>query len=142
MRGSYLSLSDIAGFSLNETASSWLYTESIVHFAYVLSMLFKRAYAEKPWATPAFFIQHLGLGLSDIEAEDALTPGSLLGFILPRLAEMDSLTGDERQGGEHFRQSAARVCERDSSADEEAVMSALDRATYSYFDDARKQFGL
>ena len=53
---------------------------------------------------------------------------------------MDALTPQERVAGEHFRQSAQKVFEYDSQADQEAIAERLSAVTKEYFENAVKMF--
>lgn len=143
MTGAYFHHSQTPEFGLNEEASAWLYTESIAHLIYTLNLLYAHAPgAREVWATPEFFFKAVAKGLNESEQEQGLAQNSVLSFVVKRVVEMDGLSGAERSSGEHLRQSAALVGKKDASGNGKAIAEALEKASMTFFEDARKMFGL
>lgn len=141
MTGAYFHHSRIPEFKLNEEASAWLYTEALAHQIYALGSMYGRALVGKnEWATPEFFFKAVGKGLGESEREQKLAPNSVASFVLKRFLEMEELSAEQRKNGEHFRQSFSLIQKKDSSANSAAILKALEEASTSYFQDARRMF--
>ncbi len=94
------------------------------------------------WATSEFSIKNITSTITEDELKNGLSPGSTSSFIFKRCYEIDALTPKERESGEHYRQSAKLVAEKDSNADVENIASVLEKVVDEYFQQARKMFGV
>lgn len=139
--GGFFHVQHAEKYGLNEQASAWLYTEALAHQVYVLIVIFNNTLAKKyGWATLQFAMKAINEAITDYEIQEGSTPGSVSSFIFRRCAEMDTLTPQERVAGEHFRQSARKVFEYDSRADQEAIAERLSAVSKEYFEIAVKMF--
>lgn len=133
---------DAEQYGLNDQASSWFYTEALVHQIYALLLIFNGTLGKKyDWAIPRFAWQHINEAISEFEFEEGATPGSMTSFIFRRCKETDELTGQERRDGEQFHQSALMVAEYDSSANQEVIANTLRSTSEQYFNNFLRIFG-
>ncbi len=139
--GGFFHVQHAEEYGLNEQASAWLYTEALAHQIYVLIVIFNNTLAkEYSWATPQFAMKAINEAITEYEIQEDSTPGSVSSFIFRRCAEMDTLSPQKRVDGEHFRQSAWKVAEFDSRADQDAIAGRLSAVAMEYFDGAVKMF--
>jgi hypothetical protein len=139
--GGFFHVQHAEQYGLNEQASAWLYTEALAHQVYILIVIFNNTLAKQyGWATHQFAMKAINEAIADYEIQEGSTPGSLSSFIFRRCAEMDALTPQERVAGKHFRQSAQKVFEYDSRADQEAIAERLSAVSGEYFENAVKMF--
>jgi len=130
-------------FNLNDEATAWLYTQALVHQIYMLGVLYKHSTMGKyKWATPDFLTKNIDSALTEHEIIEGLTPGTRRSFIFKRCIEMDNLTPKERETGQHYHHSAKLVAEKDSNANEASIARTLEGVVDSYFQQARKMFGV
>ncbi|WP_250520397.1 hypothetical protein [Caballeronia sp. NCTM1] len=141
MTGAYLHHSQVATYGLNDDASSWLYSESVVHLISVLGMLFKASFMRKyAWATPEFFLDSVAKALAESDASLGLRPNTTFSLVFTRLIEMEKFTDAELSRGDHFADSALRIEKQDQRADKLTVEKVLRTAADRYFADAQKLF--
>ena len=139
--GGFFHVQHAEEYGLNEQASAWFYTEALAHQIYILIVIFHNTFGKKyGWATSEFAVKAINETLTDYEIKEGLTPGSVSSFIFRRCAEMDALSSQDRVDGEHFRQSACKVAELDSRADQESIANKLSSVAMEYFDNAVKMF--
>lgn len=127
-------------FGLNEEASACLYTEVLAHQIYVLIVISNQKLVKRyGWATE-FAIGEINKAISNHEIREGFIPGSIGSLVFQRCFEMDSLSPQERHNGEHYRQSARKIKEFDSRADEERIVERLATVAREYFDITVKKF--
>ncbi len=141
MTGGFFHHSEVDGFGLNKEASSFLYTEALSHQIYALGLIFGETLVGKEkWATPEFFFESVGKGIAEHEKEQSLMPGSVSSFVFKRFMEIENLTPQERNNGEHFNQSTCLIKGKDISANSDDIVKALMTATEQYYSKAKKMF--
>jgi len=143
LTGGFFHYTQAQRFGLNDEATSWLYTEALAHQIYMLGLLYKNSTLGKyKWATYEFSIKSITSALTDHEIKEGLTPGSISSFVFKRCYEIDQLTPKERETGEEYSQSAKLIADKDPRANQKNITKALENAVGSYFEQARKMFGI
>lgn len=128
-------------FGLNEQAAAWLYSETLTHQIYVLTLIANNRLSKRfAWATHEFVVRAINEAITDFEVQQGSTPGSISSFIFRGCAHIDDLTPKERGEGEHFRRSARKISELDPSGDEAQLIEWLGSVARNYFDVALKMF--
>jgi hypothetical protein len=141
--GGFFEQSEVEKFGLNESASAFLYSEALAHQIYALGLIYGSSLVGKNrWATPAFFFQNVGEVLVEEEHAQGLPPGALSKVLLNRFMDFEGLPARDRQAGKHFDQSASMVAQRDASADIEKISETLESCSSTFFNQAKKVFGL
>lgn len=140
--GAYLHPSEIESFGLNKSASSWLYTEALAHHLYALGYVSASALKSDKWATLDFFFESAIDGMKEAEKNNGSVADQIAPIILKRYNEFGTFTGPERVEGKHYHSSAELIFKQDSTANIEAITTALENSTKNYVADARNMFGV
>jgi hypothetical protein len=143
LTGGYFHHSQVEAFELNPEASAWLYTEGLAHQVYALGLIYTNTVlGNHTWATPQFFFESVRAAMSEHEGFNSLPSGSISSFVFPRLETFQNFDRLQLVAGKQFELSAGDTMARDPKADVPRITQALKAATDSYFDGAKRMFGL
>jgi len=137
LTGAYFHHSEIEKFGLNKSASAWLYTEAIAHHVYALGYISASALKSEKWATLDYFFESVIDGMKEAEQHGGLVAEQLAPTVLKRYSEFETLSGQERIEGAHYRSSAELVAKQDSATNLETITDALRISTERFVADAR-----
>lgn len=140
LTGAFLHLTEIEELGLNNEASSWIYTESVVHQLFALGLIYSNAsFSNESWATAAFFNNTVSDAITRHEQEIGLTHGTLNSVVFQRI---DYLSAIYRQdvAHQHLRDSAIKTAEKDPKANSDQIFEKLKSSTENYFLAASKMF--
>ncbi len=142
LTGAYFHPSKVQKFGLNNEGSAWLLSEAYAHQLYVLGCITAHACRKDKWATFEFFCESAIEGMKESEREGGLNAEQLAVTLFKSYRVFESLTGEERLDGGHFRLSAALVAEQDETADIVSIERALIFSTKRYMADIGPMFGI
>ena len=142
LTSAYFHHSEIELLGLNKSASAWLLTEAYAHQVYALGCVSAHALRKDKWATMEFFVEAAIEGMRKSEDKDEPSVEQLAPIIFKRYAAFESLSGEHRMAGDHFRDSARLVKERDQSTGVDKIATMLKDSTDNYIAEVRKMFGV
>ena len=142
LTGAYFHHSEIELIGLNNSASAWLLTEAYAHQVYALGCISAHALRKDRWATMEFFVESAIEGMRKSGDKDGPSVEQLAPVIFKRYAIFEALSGGQRMAGDHFRDSACLVKDRDQSADVNKIAIMLKKSTDKYVADVQKMFGV
>lgn len=134
--GGFYHLERAQEHGLNDKAEAWLYSEAVVHLAYVVSAFYGNIFRRRfRWATTKLFGDAVLKACAEEEQQGGAEPmfeGGLAMFLFQRLDKIEALTKDERAAGKHYLLSAQSVAELDPSADIERIVTELKAAAINF----------
>lgn len=141
LTGGFLHHSQIEGLGLNEEATVWIYTDSLVHQLLALNLAYSNSsISNEPWATAAFFNECVADAITQHERNNGLSPGTVNSFAFSRLRDFARIERPFLVAGQHFLDTATKSSDRDPRTDKKKVCQLLRAATESYFQAAIKMF--